>query len=73
MGRFLMCSLLFETLSEYFVKDIHGYKRRRTKIEIKIVDKTCCFIMEKYKLITPQLLPIIVLRWCAKELVVELT
>ena len=43
------------------------------KIEIKIVDKTCCFIMEKYKLITPQLLPIIVLRWCAKELVVKLT
>ena len=40
---------------------------------LKTVDKTCCFIKAKCKLIAPQLLPIIVLRWCAKELVIELT
>ena len=48
-------------------------KAGEQKSRLKTVDKTCCFIKAKCKLIAPQLLPIIVLRWCAKELVVELT
>ena len=48
-------------------------KEGEQKTRLKTVDKTCCFIVEKCKLIAPQLLPIIVLRWCAKELVVKLT
>ena len=48
-------------------------KAGEQKSRLKAVDKTCCFIKAKGKLIAPQLLPIIVLRWCAKELVIELT
>ena len=48
-------------------------KAGEQKSRLKTVDKTCCFIKAKCKLIAPQLLPIIVLRWCAKELVIELT
>ena len=48
-------------------------KEGEQKTRLKTVDKTCYFIMEKCKLIAPQLLPIIVLRWCAKELIIELT
>ena len=48
-------------------------KAGEQKSRLKTVDKTCCFIKAKCKLIAPQLLPIIVLRWCAKQFVVELT